>query len=313
MEMNIDERVHAIVLVRQDDVSLARSKQSNDARSFLDNFAQEIRKEEKGCSDHKLQDSFFLLGRCSMALLFTCPSLSNIAGLMQFMMKIQRKVKDKNDIQMGNFEPFCFPSARILPKRFRYGGTPEAKPIPALVFVRTSSDLAETIQRVTRKTELMEHISAMYLGVGIYNLIFYLRFRTLSDLRDTIIVLREELKSFWETSTLIGVPAGREKEKIEDTSEKIQFSISAKCTNGLEDTACKIMKISPGIENVYFRQGYMDIEVRYLSNAVSDAFELACAIRKIDGVIDTCSVVQLLGCKDTSSKEAGKGRHDNVC
>jgi hypothetical protein len=306
--IDIESCVHALVLIRQDDVPSEQLKQKCDARDFLTTFAKEIRKEETHCSEHALQDSFFLLGRCSMALLFTCPSLSDIAELMRFMTKVHRKTKEKTDVRLGNFEPFCFPSARVLSKGFEYAKDLEEKPIPAMVFVRASGNLVKIIRGLATKTELMKHVFGIYLGAGIYNMIFYLRFKTLYELGNTIVLLRKELKSFWETSTLVGVPARKNQENSQaKETEKTQFSISAKCTNGLESVACRILKISPEIENVFFRQGYMDIEVHYSSKSVSDAFDLACAIRKIEGVIDTCSVVQLSACTEMSKSEQGRG------
>jgi len=304
VRIDIEGNVHAIVLIRQDDVPSEPLKQKYDAKDFLAEFTKEIRKQEIGCLQHKLQDSFFLLGRCSMALLFTCPSLSDVAELMQFMTRIHRKVKEETDASLGNYEPFCFPSARVLSTEFEYARDLEEKPIPALVFVRASGDLAKAIRGFATKAELIKHVFGIYLGIGIYNLVFYLRSKTLHEFLDNVVLLREGLGDFWETSTLIGVPARKDQEKLQANAiGKTQFSISAKCTDGLEKVACKISKISPEVENVYFRQGYMDIEVQYSSETISDAFNLACAIRKIEGVIDTSSVAQLLAFSKTSKEE----------
>lgn len=308
--MELANYITAITLIRQDDVPSKRTKQKCDAKHFLAKYLAELKGQLNKSSQFDFQGSFFLLGRSSVALLLTCKTLSRIPDLIRLITDIQKKIRNKEKLDLGMFEPYCFPSIEIKSRSLCDAPKMKNNIIPALIFVRTPENLNTLIPKISADVQIMMHVYGIYLGFGVYNLIFYLKFETLYELRDKINLLRKCIGTFWETTTIIGVPSTKLRKRevpLAEYTDEVPFSTSAKCMGGLDiEVANGILRLSKRkrfrhlfaklvnkSKVVNYRQGYMDIEAHFWSKTISDAFDFSCAIRRLDGVIDTCSVVQL--------------------
>lgn len=307
--MKLCSSVTVITLIRQDDVPSRKTKQKCDAKHFLSRYLTQLKGSSRRSSQFNLRDSFFLLGRSSMALLLTCQTLSQIPELIRFLVSIQGQLREEGGLELGLFEPYCFPAIE-LSRQSTSGQPKKDNIIPALVFVRTPKDLNTLIPRITTDAQTMEQVHGIFLGFGVYDLILHMQFKTLCQLRDGINSLRKQIGTFWETSTIIGVPNQKRVERriaLSENATEIPFSISAKCMGGSDvDVASGMLRLSKRKRFRHLfcthsnrskvlnsRQGYMDVEAHVWSKTVSGVFDFSCAVRGLDGVIDTCTVVQL--------------------
>jgi hypothetical protein len=307
--MIINKGTTLLVLLRQDDVSSSRRKRQYDAKMFLEEYCKKLRTKFTARTVAQVQETFFILGRASMTLFLTCRNLSDIPAVLTEAGQICREMIEERNLRIGMFEPYCFPAVEI---KFAKRVEPNLdRTIPVLVFIRTPQSVEELIQGIRSRKDIMECMRQSYIGLGMYQMILWLTFRNLQELSNVYGLLRASIGRFWETSTIIGVPRDsdcQQKERIHATSTpEILFSTSAKCVGGKDEAVARRMLslsrkrqfkhlfrnfVSP-YEIVNLRQGYLDVEMRFMSNNISDAFDLSSAVRKLEGVIDTCTLTGL--------------------
>lgn len=307
--MKLSSRPTVVVLVRQDEVTVGSSKLKNDAQGYISRFITILRGILRKDPRYAFRDSFFVLGRSSMALTLECERLSDVPGLIQLIAKEHRnfrKIENDHGLHMGAFEAYYFPAIGAMPLSRKTENV-----IPTLFFIRTLQNPEDCVQWIIRNAGVARNVEAIYLGLGIYDLVIQAGFSTLHELKDFYCLLRKGLWPFWETSTLIGVPRRGDvstEKKMAKHQSKIPFSTSVKCARGLDAS------VIPEIDALFrkrfshfiperkrhqvssitnLRQGYMDLEAHYWCKTITEAFRVTCAIRKIDGVVDTCTVVQL--------------------
>lgn len=309
--METKNRVTVVTLVRQDDLPKDTTKPKDDAKSYVRRYAKRIRRNVDSDPKCSFRDFYFVLGRASAALILECERLSEVPELVQLVTKTHRhlrKFEKDHGKDIGAFGAYCFPmiEVKIPPSEAT------RNVVPALIFVRTPQKLENCVSGILAQDSVVEHIETVYLGLGLYDLIIQAGFPTIHRLRDVYCTLRKHLSPFWETATVIGVPrhGTRTIEKTQARSlGRVPFSTSVKCMSGLDVevkmkidelfTKTSFRRLVPKrkrycvSQNTNLRQGYMDLETHYQSRTVSDAFRVTCAIRKINGVVDTCTVAQL--------------------
>jgi hypothetical protein len=309
--MDLAKGITALFLLRQDDVGSSKKKQQNDSKQFLEEYCEEIRSAFPASKETRLEESFFILGRASMAVLLTCSSLYEISGVVMQIEGICRKMIEERGLKIRMSEPYCFPAVKINLDESVNSSTFDDNVVPMLNFIRTPEGAESFVQRVISTKEIREHARGLYLGLGMYDVILHLTFRNLNELGRVYNLMRASLGRLWESSTIIGVPRDRsnqQKERMQAASiQEIPFSISVKCLGG-EDVAVakRIRAMSRKRQyrhlfrqygkkqnDVSLRQGYMDVEIRFKSNTVIEAFDFSCAIRRLEGVIDTCTLAGL--------------------
>lgn len=243
--MKLDKEITAIALTRQDDLASARRKRHYDAKRFLEDYSEEIRSKIATYSEARLQEAFFVLGRASMAIFLACRHLSEIPQTLMGVGEIRSKMTKERKLRIGIFEPYCFPAVEI--KMIGNGGfsKKESKVIPALIFIRTPLEIEALVRKIQSMKPIGEHVQGLYLGLGMYDVILRLGFRSLHEFGDVYGALRASLGKFWETSTIIGVPmesSGLQKEREQAKSTRmIPFSTSAKCIGGKDAEVAKGM------------------------------------------------------------------------
>lgn len=311
IHLGLGKGITTLFLLRQDDVGSSSRKHKHDAKCFLEDYRREIKKELSASKEARWEGSFFILGRASMALFLTCRSLDRIPWIVMRVGAICRRMIEERNLKLQMSEPYCFPAVKIdLGKKVKTLGDAD-KVLPVLVFIRTRENVESLVQRIKLTREIKEHVRGFYLGLGMYDVILHLAFRTISELGFVYNLLRTSLGDFLESSTIIGVPqddSSQQKERMQAASiQRVPFSISAKCIGGQDVVVANRMRTLSRRKQyrdlfeqyekrqdvVSLRQGYMDVEIRFMSNTVTDAFDLSCEIRRLEGVIDTCTLVGL--------------------
>jgi hypothetical protein len=308
--MRVAQSTKTFFLLRKDDVPYASDKKGMDSHLFLQKLVEGV--SSKLCKDGKIkfENSFFVLGRSSLAFIASGHSLDDVPEILAAINDEHEKLaSDTARLSTGSFECFAFPTVPFPVQTEKIISRPEGV-IPVLFFVRTPVSVANIAVAMKSDPSIVFHLDDMCLGLGVYDLIFQMRFEDLFALRDITDKLRKRIANLWETSTVIGVPrdAALEKERARTvTIAPCLFSISLRCSNNIvtDETISKISNLTKsdqyqhlfaGMNSqdiVTYRQGYMDLELFCKSKCISPVFELACDLRKIECVIDTSSVAHI--------------------
>jgi hypothetical protein len=303
--MKLGERLTIICLARQDEAA-CKEHEEDDGRSFLNKFTTNVATSSHG-QKFCLEDEFFILGRASKVFVFSVPTLSSATeSISVFDERASNLAKTMNP-SLGIFELHTFPAIRI---ECQVRESESKGIVPCLFFVR-SKRIMEELQDLPLMIKNFENVADVFLGFGSYNLIFLVKVNTLTDLERTISAIRNGLKEFWETRTIIGVP----KENLRNDERKIaasepfhSFSIMAKFHGRLgKEIENDILEIAQKAEfsrifsallkkqeKITYRQGYMDVDVPCHSQTVSEVFDAACEIRRrVRGIFDTATIAKI--------------------
>jgi hypothetical protein len=301
--MILGNQVTVICFVGKDD-SVVPAGETGNARHFLEQFTSEL-VGITGVEKWGLQESFFILGGASKAFILSAPSLSVAGECIQSSNNVGFNLSKKLNSSLGAFVLHAFPAIKVKLEYTKFHGI-----LPGLLFVRTP-DIIGTVRNILLRTDIFRNVVKLLVSFGAYNLIFFLKTETLTDLGKTISSIRDNLKGYWETSTIIGVPEKnwREKEKEFAASEPFHsFSIMAKCRGSVgEEIEDDIMKIARETEfrrffqtllnkqeKITFRQGYVDLDIPCHSQTVGEVFDLACELRRrIKGIINTVTMARI--------------------
>jgi hypothetical protein len=308
--LKVAESLKTYLLLRKDDVASALDKRDFDACFFLQKLVEGIGRKSFPNNKINFEKSFFVLGRSSLAIIACGTTLQDVPDLITAVNDEHEKLlSGVAQSQTGSFECFAFPAVPVLINARKSVPRPEAT-IPTMFFVRTPVHVNAIIRSIRSNLSITSHLEEISLGLGVYDIIFWLEFEDLYELRDTLTQLRKSIGVLWETSTLIGIPDQPclDRKRAEtDMRDPLLFSISIRCYRNVVSKAilseiknlikrASYLNMFKDINNqdiLTHRQGYMDLEIFCRSKCLSDVFDLVCNLRKIEGIVDSSTVAQI--------------------
>ncbi|MEM2112494.1 MAG: hypothetical protein QXX08_11565 [Candidatus Bathyarchaeia archaeon] len=301
--MKVAETTSLLAFAKQNEVASKslQSKQSTD--KFLSEYISCLKDSLQKEGKWQLFSDFFVLGRASFVLMVkSIPLFENpkvIGAINQCYLKCRRK----SGAKVGAFSIYSYPVIEAILSEENKGSFA----IPALLFIR-SSIACNKMREILDQPELRRYVRSLFYGLGMHNVIIYISCPTLCAVRDVVQKVRQTLDIFWETQTIIGIP----KDSLRDVEKnscyhKFSFVLSAKCQGHIDNQMMNDIQEVIGRHPHLFidqntkmilspfglRQGAMDIDIAYQTSSVSEAFEFALDIRKINRIVDTSTTARL--------------------
>lgn len=301
LQLSRDTKV--IMLLRLDDLVTSDIKLRYSSRTVLQELLPIVKSKIEQKKLGKIEASFFILGRASMAIIFSCSTLAKVPRIVRSVVSSYGELLLAKNLPRTVFEVYPFPVASLELTASKI----EDPLIPVLMFVRTSKLIEAICKELYNAPDISRSIVRIFLGLGVYNVIFYMRVSSIAQLLGNYLRLRKLIGAFWETSTIIGVPEEEHRPREIELGSKCEhaFSIMARVDGPTEDVVvrnilklktderfCNMLK-GDAEPKFSYRQGYMDLEIPCIACSISALFDLITEIRKLENVTDTVTVAHL--------------------